>query len=253
MGMRRSDGNRVHVCRVCGNEFRRWTDTAVYCSRVCMTADYRERNTGAGNPAWRGGKWKYKGRSWAAVAERVIERDRVCADCGTGERLIAHHLIPQRFWLDLDRANELDNLLTLCSPCHVKRPEHYWVVVPPELWSVDLHVSEPPRRTSKRLRHRPKCAICGEPCKQHRNRYCSYACSNRARWESGLFNAEASIRNLGGDPAAAARKGLEVRRNIARLRKSGTEVPGQVIFDFESGKPDTQPHEVDGARSREAS
>lgn len=202
MGVR-SKGNRVHVCRVCGDEFRRWVDTATYCSRACMTIDYRERNAGDGNPAWRGGKWKYKGQRWTEIAAQVIERDGACADCGGVEWLVAHHLIPQRFWLDLDRANDLDNLLALCSPCHVKRPEHYWVVVPAELWNADLHVSKPPRRTSKRLRHRPGCAVCGLPCKQHRNRYCSYACSNRARWSDGLWDRATVVRHLGPDPATA--------------------------------------------------
>lgn len=205
MGTMTSTGNRIHVCIVCGTEFRRWTDAATYCSRACMAEDYRSRFGGAGNPSWRGGKWKYKGRRWAEVAARVVARDGACADCGAVAGLLAHHLIPQRFWVDLDDANAADNLLTLCGSCHGRRPEHYWKTLPADLFVDGVHIRTPERRSGEHLRPYPTCGVCGEPCKRHRSRFCSYACSNRARWREGVY-------------------GPELARNITRTRWQAREV-----------------------------
>lgn len=203
MGGMKGRGNRVHVCTVCGDEFRRWTDEAVYCSRACMSSAYRDRMAGSGNPAWRGGKWKYKGRRWVDIAAAVIERDGQCADCGGTDGLLAHHLIPQRFWVDLDVANRADNLLTLCGSCHGKRPEHYWKALPDRHFVEGVHIRRPERRSGAHLRPYPTCGVCGGPCKSHRARFCSYACSNRARWASGVYDPAAITANLGPDPARA--------------------------------------------------
>jgi len=200
MRKRISTGNKAFICKVCDSDFRSYVDGRIYCSRDCMTADYRLRMSGDGNPAWRGGKWKYKGRGWTAIAAAIIERDGRCGDCGGTRDLVAHHRIPQRFYVSLDAANTDDNLVALCHDCHVKRPEHYWIELPAEHFDVALHLPLPPERTRARLKPRPLCLRCATPCKRHRSQYCSVSCATRARWDAGVYVGIAA--NLG-DPATA--------------------------------------------------
>jgi ribosomal protein S27AE len=52
---------------------------------------------------------------WARISERVFKRDRYeCQRCGRESSLTVHHLKPRA-----EGGREvLNNLLTLCSPCH---------------------------------------------------------------------------------------------------------------------------------------
>lgn len=34
---------------------------------------------------------------------------------------------------------------------------------------------------------KPKCLVCGKEVKKHRNIYCSRSCSNKARWQNGIY------------------------------------------------------------------
>lgn len=177
------------TCVECGSDFRSYGKRVpVYCGRDCMTVAYRRRFAGPGNPAWRGGKWKYKGVGWSAISTDVID-GAVCFYCG-GIPTIAHHVIPQRFWINLDAANVRSNLVACCDACHGARPEHYWRSVPADLFDPAVHVRDGIRRVRADIRPYPVCAVCGEPCKRHRSRFCSYACSNRARWSSGVYGPE---------------------------------------------------------------
>lgn len=61
-------------------------------------------------------RWKNKIR-FGGVREEAIKRDgNACKDCGlTIRRLIVHHI-------DEDKSNnDLDNLVTLCQSCHMRR------------------------------------------------------------------------------------------------------------------------------------
>ena len=54
-------------------------------------------------------------RQWRAA---VLKRDEVCAQCGSSDRLHAHHVIP---WASAPAMRvEVANGLTLCAPCHGK-------------------------------------------------------------------------------------------------------------------------------------
>ena len=71
---------------------------------------------------------------WPAVRLSVLERDDyLCQDCGafrpSAAGLVVHHLIPWR----LRQVNEQRWLLTLCRSCHMQRPEHGWVSIPPHV------------------------------------------------------------------------------------------------------------------------
>jgi len=73
----------------------------------------------------------YRGSDWLRVREQALGRDGyTCQDCGfidfSAQRLHVHHIIPFRF----RPVNELRWLVTLCEPCHFKRPEHAWEELP---------------------------------------------------------------------------------------------------------------------------
>lgn len=181
-------GPPVFVCTYCGQSFGRYatTNTPKYCSRGCMTLDYRDRFADCKNPAWRGGAWPYKGKGWRHIAARVVERDKTCRDCGSTGPLSAHHLVPQRFWLSIVSSNVESNLIALCQRCHVLRPEHFWLVVPDSLFDPTLHSKQPMPRTTVRIIQKKLCRFCGNPVKSNSNDFCSVACANRDRWRRGI-------------------------------------------------------------------
>lgn len=190
-------GDVLHfTCSVCNKPSVSYGDRKpVYCSRACMTADYRERFSGENNPAWRGGKWKYKGPGWQTISAAVLAESDACAYCPT-DPVLVHHLIPQRFWIDLDASNVRTNLVPCCGPCHGGRPEHYWRQVPADLFVAELHVREGTRRTRPDIRPKPLCEVCGAPCRLHTSRYCSRSCSNTARWAAGVYDGAKLALNL---------------------------------------------------------
>jgi thymidylate synthase ThyX len=63
-----------------------------------------------------------EGKSVSAIAEEAgsrvhAEYDYVCQSCGRrGEKLHAHHIVP--VWLDVTRAREIGNLISVCDECH---------------------------------------------------------------------------------------------------------------------------------------
>lgn len=72
----------------------------------------------------------YKGKAWRRVRAAALERDHyLCQDClaakRRGERIRArratmvHHILPREDYPELELA--LDNLISLCDPCHNKR------------------------------------------------------------------------------------------------------------------------------------
>lgn len=78
------------------------------------------RLLGAANPAWRGGRLEYRGEDWPAQRRAARARDGdTCQRCGHHSRnLPVHHIWPFRLWADYRDANVLENLITLCPPCH---------------------------------------------------------------------------------------------------------------------------------------
>lgn len=86
--------------------------------------NWMKGRTGKLHHLWRGGKRWWRGKEWATIREVVLERDvHRCTRCGKskddnmqacGMPLSVHHIVPYR----LSHDNSLDNLRTLCSPCH---------------------------------------------------------------------------------------------------------------------------------------
>jgi 5-methylcytosine-specific restriction endonuclease McrA len=85
---------------------------------------------GPGNPRWTGGrKPGYYGPNWLAQRRAALGRDRkTCLSCGRNScRLEVHHVKSfYSFGYEMGKnenyllANDLQNLVTLCAPCHRK-------------------------------------------------------------------------------------------------------------------------------------
>ena len=70
---------------------------------------------------WSSGQNDY-GSDWGHIRNRVLIRDNhTCQVCGIGsekDNLHVHHKQPLRSFISTERANQLDNLITLCPRCH---------------------------------------------------------------------------------------------------------------------------------------
>jgi endogenous inhibitor of DNA gyrase (YacG/DUF329 family) len=80
------------------------------------------------HPMYNGGDYSY-GPGWNEDKKQAVrERDGYkCAICGTtseehydeyGFALNVHHIVPAREFDDPEKCNDMDNLVTLCKPCH---------------------------------------------------------------------------------------------------------------------------------------
>ena len=80
----------------------------------------RRARSGPASNFWKGGSSSEReliGRWTSDNAKRVHERFGFsCAICGSNKRLHAHHVDP--VWHNIERARDLDNLITLCGACH---------------------------------------------------------------------------------------------------------------------------------------
>jgi transposase len=86
----------------------------------------REPPTGEDHWNWNGGSESiYYGSNWQEKRDEAYERDngtcQVCSEAGDGDRrLDVHHIRPVRMYDTPEKANVLDNLITLCRQCHRK-------------------------------------------------------------------------------------------------------------------------------------
>jgi 5-methylcytosine-specific restriction endonuclease McrA len=100
--------------------------TKYYCSISCTNLGFSiyasERNAGYVQT----GRKKYYGGNWLNQRKRARERDNfMCKNCGIeekiyGKELSVHHLIPFVYFKTYEEANVLENLVSLCEPCHRK-------------------------------------------------------------------------------------------------------------------------------------
>lgn len=102
--------------------------------------------SGEDHPHWKGGVKDWRGSNWARIRQSVRDRDdhqcRVCGDeSGYGHSgLEVHHITPFREFDDYEDANDIDNLVLLCTSCH-KSKEGEWTSASIDEW-VELARSE---------------------------------------------------------------------------------------------------------------
>lgn len=123
------------ICSFCGKEYKTTKKTQKYCCRKCFEGAHRKNMAGDKNPSWKGGT-TYKNRGfrgpyWDEIRKECYKRDNyVCQDCGvkcigkagankeTTNKIIQCHHIKG---FESEKDNKIDNLVTLCLSCHLKR------------------------------------------------------------------------------------------------------------------------------------
>lgn len=111
------------VCEQCGEiDEDPSSKDARFCSQECMI-EWRSREySGENHPRWKDNGKYYRGANWHTQREKARERDNhKCQQCGkesSKESHDVHHIIPFEEFDDHERANRLENLITLCKSCH---------------------------------------------------------------------------------------------------------------------------------------
>lgn len=122
--LKKSKG-KYTLCRVCDKPI--WSQPKKnhqFCSKKCKdlgTSIFTyKRNIIRGNYK------KYYGDNWLSQRERARKRDNyTCQRCGItekeyGKELSVHHIKPFILFESYEEANKLENLLSVCEPCHRK-------------------------------------------------------------------------------------------------------------------------------------
>ena len=116
-------------CGYCGKEIevipsRYKNNQFCYCDTNCMAKHYAEIYTGENSPTWKGGKTHHYTGGFYHARKQVRERDNyTCQLCGIteeeyGKELSVHHIKKYRDFDNKIEANDLNNLISLCEPCH---------------------------------------------------------------------------------------------------------------------------------------
>lgn len=127
-------GERKSACDGCGTPIDRYVPPSrklAFCTHACY-GRWRSANLAGENaPQYKGGDvLHYGGTHWKRQRRLARERDQHrCRDCGTAEQphgyqLDVHHVEPfprDGTSQEKHRANRLENLVTLCRPCHAAR------------------------------------------------------------------------------------------------------------------------------------
>jgi len=132
--------NQVELkCETCGDEFTRppahVSGQNSFCSPDCRADWMAENFVGEDHPCWTGGSPEYYGENWRQKRRKALKRDSYeCRICGIGDEqhrdqlgqgLDVHHIQPIRTFDELEEANRLSNLVTLCRGCHSR-----WECIP---------------------------------------------------------------------------------------------------------------------------
>lgn len=117
------------ACRYCDTRMEvlpsriRGRTYGVFCDQDCYAKWLSETIVGERHHQWEGGTFPY-GEEWWTVRRKALRRDAyTCQVCGvTAEQLgrnpDVHHIDRVRDFSDPTDAHDLDNVISLCRPCH---------------------------------------------------------------------------------------------------------------------------------------
>jgi 5-methylcytosine-specific restriction endonuclease McrA len=92
-----------------------------FCSPQCANKALR----GVGNPSWRGGHPDYYGADWRPLQRLARKLDGyLCQRCEVpqselGRALDVHHIRPVSAFANVNDANLIENVVSLCHDCHM--------------------------------------------------------------------------------------------------------------------------------------
>jgi hypothetical protein len=115
----------VLSCEMCGEDFEvppKRQEEARFCSYNCANEWKSKEYKGENHHRWKDSVDRlYYGRKWEDIRENVIERDNSkCQACGSGDDISIHHITPFRDFDDIEKANSMENLISLCRSCHTR-------------------------------------------------------------------------------------------------------------------------------------
>lgn len=125
------------TCEYCSKDYHvkpSVKDSTRFCSKECYHEWMEENLTGEDSARWRGGYRSGYGQNWIEQRRQRLEKDDYeCVVCSMtdeehkqiyGVSLHVHHIERKESFrnengeLDYERANRIENLITLCSKCH---------------------------------------------------------------------------------------------------------------------------------------
>lgn len=112
-------------CKQCGELFESWVyRKTVFCSKKCLS---KYAGIQRGKQLLKLDSTRSRGMNWKQQAKLARKRDnytcQVCGRHGWADKfkVQVHHIIPYRLFNgDYEKANNLDNLVSLCPSCHPK-------------------------------------------------------------------------------------------------------------------------------------
>jgi 5-methylcytosine-specific restriction endonuclease McrA len=117
------------TCRYCGGEIHvlpsqvATNKRGFFCDSDCYGKWLSENIVGENHHQWEGGAVAY-GKKWWRIRREALERDgHRCQHCGVGATELGqepdvHHITPVREFDQPSKAHTLQNVISLCRPCH---------------------------------------------------------------------------------------------------------------------------------------
>lgn len=128
--LRRKPENYIkHTCVQCGKPYTRHISQMVkfktrFCCKACMFLWLSENTTGDNHPRFAGGSSRYRGENWTKQRRAALKRDgHKCVLCKRKTKQVpdVHHIVPFRLFNgDIEKANDLGNLICLCKKHHAQ-------------------------------------------------------------------------------------------------------------------------------------
>jgi len=103
------------ICPQCKSIFYSPKEKQLCCSTECSN----KYHVGKNHWAYLHGKTSRTGNNWQKIRAEVIEYyDGKCQNCNRPDSAVVHHIMPRRFYSEINNSNYRVNLSLLCERCH---------------------------------------------------------------------------------------------------------------------------------------